>query len=88
MTKSELKTGMIVRYRCGALRVVMRTNTYHRVSEIATERLSDLIFHCRINCRQRAQNLLLIFKDSIRVSREMAIQLIHNVLAEPTELLF
>lgn len=26
MTKSELKTGMIVRYRYGALRVVMRNN--------------------------------------------------------------
>ena len=27
MTKSELKTGMIVRYRYGALRVVMRNDT-------------------------------------------------------------
>lgn len=26
MTKSELKTGMIVRYRCGSLRVVMRND--------------------------------------------------------------
>ena len=27
MIKSELKTGMIVRYRCGALRVVMQNDT-------------------------------------------------------------
>lgn len=27
MTKAELKTGMIVRYRCGALRVVMCNDT-------------------------------------------------------------
>ena len=26
MTKSELKTGMIIRYRCGALRVIMRND--------------------------------------------------------------